>query len=64
MARAIIQRRLHDLSERLETLNLSGMPPEQALRLTAERFAESLCTTESMVVHRITIGEGLSLIHI
>ena len=60
LARAIIQRRLHDLSERLESLNLSGMPPEQALRLTAERFAESLCTTESMVVHRITIGEGQS----
>ena len=60
LARAIIQRRLKDLGERLQTLNLSGLPPEQALRQTAERIAESLCTTESMVVHRITIGEGQS----
>lgn len=60
LARAIIQRRLKDLGERLQTLNLSGLPAEQALNLTAERIAESLCTSESMVVHRIAIGEGQS----
>ena len=60
LARAIMQRRLQDLSERLQTLNLSGMAPAEALGLTAERIAESLCTTESMVVHRIAIGEGQS----
>jgi AcrR family transcriptional regulator len=60
LARAIILRRLQDLSERMETLNLSGLPPEQALYLAAERIAQSMTTAESMVVHRIAIGEGQS----
>ena len=60
LARAIIQRRLQDLDQHLQALNLSGLPPEQALRLTATRIAENLVTTESMVIHRITIGEGQS----
>ena len=60
LARAIILRRLQDLSERMETLNLSGLPPEQALRLAAERIAQSMTTAEMMVVHRIAIGEGQS----
>ena len=60
LARAIIQRGLKELGEGMEPLNLSGLPPEQALSLTAARIAENLCTTQSMVVHRITIGEGQS----
>ena len=60
LARAIILRRLQDLSERMETLNISGLPPEQALYLAAERIAQSMTTAESMVVHRIAIGEGQS----
>lgn len=60
LARAIILRRLQDLSERMETLNLSGLPPEQALYLAAERIAQSMTMAESMVVHRIAIGEGQS----
>ncbi len=60
LAHAIIQRRLHDLSERLQDLNLSGLPPEQALLQAAERIAEGMATAESVVVHRIVIGEGQS----
>lgn len=60
LARAIILRRLQDLSERMETLNISGLPPEQALCLAAERIAQSMTTKESLVVHRIAIGEGQS----
>lgn len=60
LAHAIIQRRLHDLSQRLQDLNLSGLPPEQALRQAAERIADSMATTESRVIHRIVIGEGQS----
>lgn len=60
LARAIIQRSLKDLGEGMERLNLSGLSPQQALSLCAERVAESLCTTQSIVVHRITIGEGQS----
>jgi AcrR family transcriptional regulator len=57
LAHAIIQRRLKDLSARLEDLNLSGLPPEQALRQAAERIAEGMATAESVVIHRIVIGE-------
>ena len=61
LARAIIQRRLLDLDQHLQqALNLSGLPPEAALRLIAVRIAESLVTPESMVIHRIAIGEGQS----
>jgi len=60
LAHAIIQRRLQDLSARLQDLNLSGLPPEQALRQAAERIAEGMATAESVVVHRIVIGEGQS----
>jgi AcrR family transcriptional regulator len=60
LAHAIIRRRLEDMSDRLEDLNLSGLPPEQALRQAAERIAESMATPESVVIHRIVIGEGQS----
>ena len=60
LAHAIIQRRLEDLSARMKDLNLPGLPPEQALRQAAERIAEGMTTAESVVIHRIVIGEGQS----
>jgi len=60
LAHAIIQRRLQDLSARLQDLNLSGLSPEDALQQAAERIAEGMCTAESVVIHRIVIGEGQS----
>lgn len=60
LARAIIQRGLDDLQERLPPISLAGLPPEQALRLAAERIAEHMTSTHSLVVHRIAIGEGQS----
>jgi len=60
LAHAIIRRRLQDLSARLQDLNLSGLSPEDALQQAAERIAEGMCTAESVVIHRIVIGEGQS----
>ncbi len=60
LARAIIQRGLDDLDMRMESLNLSGLPPQEALHLAAERIAVHMTTTHSLVVHRIAIGEGQS----
>jgi AcrR family transcriptional regulator len=60
LAHAIIRRRVHDLSLRLQDLNLAGLTPEQALRLAARRIAEGLASAEAVVVHRIVIGEGQS----
>lgn len=60
LARAIILRRLQDLNERMQTLNLSGLPPKDALFMAAERIAQGMTTTEMLVVHRIAIGEGQS----
>lgn len=60
LAHAIIRRRLHDLELRLRGLDLEGLAPEQALRLAAVRMAEGLAAPESVVVHRIAIGEGQS----
>jgi AcrR family transcriptional regulator len=59
LAHAIIQRGLRDLSERLQ-VNLSGLPPEQALHLTAEQFSDSVASDQFHVIHRIVIGEGQS----
>ncbi len=60
LAHAIIERRLDDLNQRLQALDLSGQSPEQALRLAAERLVESLASADSRVLHRIVIGEGQS----
>jgi len=60
LARAIILRRLQDLNERMQALNLSGLPPKDALFTAAERIAQGMTTTEMLVVHRIAIGEGQS----
>jgi AcrR family transcriptional regulator len=60
LAHAIMQRRLHDLSQRMQHLNLPGLPPEQALRQAAEHIAEGMATAESRVIYRIVVGEGQS----
>lgn len=60
LAHAIIQRRLRDLDLRLQGIHLSGLSPEQALRQAAVQIADGLAAPESVVVHRIVIGEGQS----
>lgn len=60
LAHAIIERRLNDLVQHLQALDLSGQTPEEALRLAAERIVESLATPDSRVLHRIVVGEGQS----
>lgn len=60
LARAIIQRSLHDLHEHMQPINLAGLPPEQALHMAAEGIAGHMTSTHSLVVHRIAIGEGQS----
>lgn len=60
LAHAIIERRLDDLNQRLQALDLSGLSPQEALRLTVERMVENLARPDSRVLHRIVIGEGQS----
>ena len=60
LAHAIIQRRLRDLELRLQDLKMEGLRPEQALGQAAVRIAEGLAVPESVVLHRIVIGEGQS----
>lgn len=60
LAYAIIERRLEDMMQRLQALDLSGQSPEQALHLTAELIADSLARPDSRILHRIVIGEGQS----
>jgi AcrR family transcriptional regulator len=60
LARAIIQRGLDDLDVRMESLSLSGLPPEEALSRAAEQIARHMTSTHALVVHRIAIGEGQS----
>lgn len=59
LAHAIVQRGLSNLAERLQ-VNLSGLPPKQALHLTAEQFSDSVASDQFHVIHRIVIGEGQS----
>ncbi|WP_368564950.1 TetR/AcrR family transcriptional regulator [Pseudoxanthomonas sp. UTMC 1351] len=60
LAHAIIERRLKAHTALLEDMNLSGLPPEQALRRVAIRLARIMAQAESQVVYRIVIGEGQS----
>jgi AcrR family transcriptional regulator len=60
LAHAIMERRLHDLSQRMQDLYLPGLPPEQALRQAAERIADGMSSAESRVIYRIVVGEGQS----
>lgn len=60
LAHAIIQRRLEAHTALLQDMNLSGLPPEQALRRVAIRLAQIMAKAESQVIYRIVIGEGQS----
>ncbi len=58
LAHAIIERHLATVTARLQDLSLSGLPPEAALRQVGESLIEAILSRESLLVHRIVIGEG------
>jgi AcrR family transcriptional regulator len=58
LAHAIIERHMATFTARLQDLSLSGLPPEAALRQVGESLVESILSRESLLVHRIVIGEG------
>lgn len=58
LAHAIIQRHMATVTARLQDLSLSGLPPEAALRQVGESLLEAVLSRESLLVHRIVIGEG------
>lgn len=60
LASAILERRLDMHTHLLRDLNLTELPPEQALRRVAIRMAQVMARTDSQVVYRIVIGEGQS----
>ena len=60
LASAILERRLDMHTHLLRDLNLTELPPEQALRRVAIRMAQLMARTDSQVVYRIVIGEGQS----
>ena len=60
LASAILERRLDMHIHLLSDLNLTELPPEQALRRVAIRMAQVMARTDSQVVYRIVIGEGQS----
>lgn len=58
LAHAIVERHMAIVTERLQRLNLSGLPPESALRQVGEGILDATLTPESLLLHRIVIGEG------
>ena len=58
LAHAIIERHMAVVTERLQCLSLSGLPPESALRRVGESILDASLSRESLLVHRIVIGEG------
>lgn len=60
LACAILERRMDMHIHLLRDLNLSELPPEQALRRVAIRMAQVMARTDSQVIYRIVIGEGQS----
>src|SRR3546814_15731867 len=46
------------VTARLQDLSLSGLPPESALALVGESILDASISRESLLVHRIVIGEG------
>jgi AcrR family transcriptional regulator len=58
LAHAIIERHMAVVTERLQCLSLSGLPPESALRHVGESILDASLSRESLLVHRIVIGEG------
>jgi AcrR family transcriptional regulator len=60
LACAILERRMDMHIHLLRDLNLSELPPDQALRRVAIRMAQVMARTDSQVIYRIVIGEGQS----
>ncbi|HVI57640.1 MAG TPA: TetR/AcrR family transcriptional regulator [Luteimonas sp.] len=58
LAHAIIQRHMATVTARLQDLSLSGLPPEAALRQVGDSLLDAVLSRESLLVHRIVIGEG------
>jgi len=58
LAHAIIERHMAVVTARLQDLSLSGLPPEAALQQVGESILEASISRESLLVHRIVIGEG------
>jgi len=58
LAFAIVERRLQDMTNQLDTMELEGLPPPQALRKAARSITENLTTRDAYLVNRIVIGEG------
>ncbi|WP_242107344.1 TetR/AcrR family transcriptional regulator [Luteimonas aquatica] len=58
LAHAIMERHMATVAEQLQALNLSGLPPQIALRQAGENMIDSVLTRESVLIHRIVIGEG------
>ena len=64
LAHAIIERHMAAVTTRLQDLSLSGLPPEAALRQVGESILEASISRESLLVHRIVIGEGRDFPHL
>ncbi len=60
LACAILERRMDVHLNMLHDLNLSGLPPEQALPQVAIRMARMMAQPDSKVIYRIVVGEGQS----
>jgi AcrR family transcriptional regulator len=58
LAHAIIERHMATVTARLQGLSLSGLPPERALQQVGENILDASISRESLLVHRIVIGEG------
>ncbi len=58
LAHAIIERHMSIVTERLQDLSLSGLPPETALLQVGESILDASISRESLLVHRIVTGEG------
>jgi len=58
LAHAIIERHMAVVTARLQDLSLSGLPPESALARVGESILDASISRESLLVHRIVIGEG------
>ena len=58
LAHAIIERHMAIVTARLQDLSLSGLPPESALARVGESILDASISRESLLVHRIVIGEG------
>ncbi|HZW17599.1 MAG TPA: TetR/AcrR family transcriptional regulator [Luteimonas sp.] len=58
LAHAIIERHMAVVTARLQDLSLSGLPPEAALLQVGESILEASVSRESLLLHRIVIGEG------